>query len=88
MLPVADHNSLYIVTNYCVASTTMTDTNYGLGNSKGNQVQTNADAQSDQDIEATDRECIGSCFAYSCYCCTYCLACIAGRNTEDVDGPN
>jgi hypothetical protein len=29
-------------------------------------------------------ECLGACFAYSCYCCTYCLMFCAGRDTDEA----
>jgi len=57
---------------------------YEVGSKKN--VQTNAEAASDSSINAADRECLGSCFAYSCYCCTYCLMFFTGKNTDDIDG--
>jgi hypothetical protein len=49
------------------------------------KVKTNSEQQSDSDIEAADKECLGACFAYSCYCCTYILMFCSGRNTDDID---
>ena len=54
-------------------------------NSKSVSVKTNSQLQSDKDIESADRECFGSCFAYSCYFVTYILMCCCGRDTDELE---